>query len=279
MFHVPSGPAVLHLADGLGDALHAVLRLRVRGEPVGHAVAIARLGNPRERHEERGHLLRIPPALRGVLRAQRIGLQLVVATEFHEHHAGADFGEIGKRRDLRNEDAADEHAKRRAHAARVLRRRMARRHVTDFVSEDPDQLRFVVQIREDAARDVDEPARQREGVDRRRIDNREAPRKIRPLGALREPHPELLHVSLQLVVLVQAHLLAHLRIELAAEADLLLLAHEGDLALAGHRIGGARRQQNRGDKGEEESHGRFSVSVSVLSFSFQPPSPGDTATG
>ena len=163
----------------------------MRRQPVRHAVAIGSFGDPRERRQERRHLVGIPSAARRVFGAQRVGLQLVVAPELEKQHAEARLREVAERPHLRHEDAADQHAKRRAHAARVLLRRVARGDVADLVAEHADELRFVVEIRQDAARDVDEPAGQRERIDRRRIDDRKAPRQVRALRASREPHADI----------------------------------------------------------------------------------------
>ena len=65
--------------------------------------------------------------------------------------------------------------------ARVLLRGMTRGDVADLVAEHAGQLRLVVQIRQDAARDVDVAARQREGVDRGAVDNGERPRQVGPV--------------------------------------------------------------------------------------------------
>ena len=104
-----------HFADRLAHALGAVLGLRMRRQPVRCSVAIGRLGDPRERRQKLGYLLRIPSALGRVLCAQRIGLQLVVSSKLQEQDAGAGLGEIGKRPYLRDKDAADEHAELSAH--------------------------------------------------------------------------------------------------------------------------------------------------------------------
>src|SRR5205085_12692853 len=62
---------------------------------------------------------------------------------------------------------------------------------------------------------------------------------------MRQLHADVFDVALQRVILIDAHVPAHFRIHLLAGADLLLLAHEGDLMLSGDRIGGARRGGKR----------------------------------
>ena len=90
---------------------------------------------------------------------------------------------------------------------RVLLHRMPRGDVADLVAEHAGQLRLVVEKRQDAARDVDESARQRERVDRRLIDDGELPRKVRPLRQLRETQPDVADVLCELGIVVDAHLL------------------------------------------------------------------------
>ena len=63
---------------------------------------------------------------------------------------------------------------------------MPRRDVSDLVAEHSRELRLVIEERQDAARDVDEAARQRERVDRGLIHDRELPRQ----GGRRRPPPD-----------------------------------------------------------------------------------------
>ena len=69
-----------------------------------------------------------------------------------------------------------------ARRLRVLLRRVPGRHVADLVAEHAGKLRLVVEVRQDAARDVDVSARQRERVDRRLIDDGKMPRKVGTLA-------------------------------------------------------------------------------------------------
>ena len=145
----------------------------MRRHPVRHAVAIRRLRNPRERRQKRGHFVRDPirpPAVYSAPSASACSSSS--RPNLRNSTPRPPCARSLNGRDLRHEDAADEHAERRAHAARVLLRRVARGDVADLVPEHADELRFVVEIRQDAARDVDEPAGQRERVDGRRIDAR-----------------------------------------------------------------------------------------------------------
>ena len=82
--------------------------------------------------------------------------------------------------------------------ARVsLLRGVARRDVRDLVSENPGKLGLVVEVRQVPLVSVDEPCRQRERVDRRMIDDREAPRQVRTMGQRRETTSDVRHVTLE----------------------------------------------------------------------------------
>ena len=126
------------------------------------------------------------PADGFVSRAELIGLQFVVAAVLQEQQAERLLRDLTER-----PRRGHEHTKRpeRDHAAdrpRVLPHRMPRGDVADLVAEHAGQFGLVVEKRQDAARDVDESARQCERVDRRLIDDGELPRKGGPLRELRE---------------------------------------------------------------------------------------------
>jgi hypothetical protein len=128
---------------------------------------------------------------------------------------------------------------------------MAGGHVPDLVPEDAHELGLVVEKRNDAAREIDEPARQRECVDCRLIDHRELPGKIGPLRQLRQTQAEIAHVALQLGVVVDPHLRFDLRVGVAAERDLLRLAHQRELAASRHRIGRAGGNERHEHEGQQ----------------------------
>ena len=155
-----------HLLHRRLYALHAIFRLRVRLQPIRRPVAIGDLINPRQRREKHRDLGGIPSARGRIFRAERVGLQLVLTAVFQEHGAETGLGKLAERPNLRHEDAADEHAHGCDRRPRILLRGMARGHVPDFMPEHAGQLGLIVQIRQNAARDVDVSARQRERVHR-----------------------------------------------------------------------------------------------------------------
>jgi hypothetical protein len=92
-------------------------------------------------------------------------------------------------------------------------------------------------------------AGQRKCVDGRRIGYRVVPRQRRTFRHRGELHADAADVGLQIGVVIDAHLLLHLRIGLLAGGNFLRLAHQIDLALAG---GGIRRA--RGDDDGEDGY-------------------------
>ena len=210
----------------------------VRREPVGNA-PLAQGVEARQRLQEARHAGRIPAGLGGVLDAQPVGLELVVAAVLEEERAEAGVGQIAERGHAGHEDAGQQHAERAAGRARVLLRHVAGGDVAHLVAEHAGELGLVAQVREQPARDVDEAAGQRERVHGRRVDHGEGPRQVRTVRDGGDPFADAGHVALQLVVVVDAHLATDLGVATAADLDLLGLADEGDLALTGDRVGRA----------------------------------------
>src|SRR5919201_105492 len=75
------------------------------------------------------------------------------------------------------------------------------------------------------------------------------PRKVRAIGDLREAEADGAHVLLELAVAVDAHLLADLGVLRLTDLNLLVLAHERELALARGRIRCAGGRQRAHDGG------------------------------
>src|SRR5262249_34687613 len=74
---------------------------------------------------------------------------------------------------------------------------------------------------------------------------------------VRELHADFLDIALQLLVVIDAHLAAHLGIHLAPDLDFLVLAHERDLTLSGGRVRSAAGSGDRekcGQKRAGQSH-------------------------
>src|SRR5713226_323415 len=132
---------------------------------------------------------------------------------------------------------------------------MAGRDVADLVTQNARELRLVVEKRHDAARDVDIAARERERIHGRRVHDGEVPRKIRSLGLLRETKTDPRHVFLKRTIVVHAHLATDFDVLLLADLQLLVFAHQRELAPARRGVGRARRGQQCGKEcgGEAEA--------------------------
>ena len=246
--------------DGGGRLHHPLPRLRVGREPVGNAPPVAGLGDARERGEHVADAVRVPARRYGVLRAQPVGLALVVASE-PEHQQSepvargvSEAGAAVRRAHRRDEDLRREQAEVRAERAAVGLHGVPRRDVGNLVAEHAGQLGLVVQVGHDAARQVDVAAGKREGVDGRRVDDGEMPVEIGPVGDRGQRVPHLLDEGLQALVRVDAHLAPNLDVRLATDGELLRLADRHELAVAGDRVRGARggdrraRQPHRQDR-------------------------------
>jgi len=173
-----------------------------------------------------------------------IGLQLVSAAVLQEQHAKTLFRELSEWACAGNEDAERNQSDRSTDGTRVLLRRVPCGHVPGLMPEHTGELRFVVEEWKDAARDVNVAARKREGVDRRHIHNRVVPRQIWPFGKLRQFQADAADVFLEIGIVVESHLLLHLRVGFLTCGNLLRLAHQVELTLARGRIGRARIRDN-----------------------------------
>ena len=176
----------------------------MRLQPIRRPVAIGDLINPRQRREKHRDLGGIPSARGRIFRAERVGLQLVLTAVFQEHGAETSLGKLAERPNLRHEDAADEHAHGCDRRPRILLRGMARGHVPDFMPEHTGQLGLIVQIRQNAARDVDVAARNGERIDNGRIEKAEVPAQGGELGNRGQALADRVHVPGNRRVAVEA---------------------------------------------------------------------------
>jgi len=241
-------PLAVDERGGNGPGLdHARPRIGMGGQPVGHA-ARARGIKPRQRFEEARHALRIPARLRGVLHAQAIRFEFVVPSVLEEPRAQAGGGQVAEGPQARYENARQQHADAAARRARVLLRRVPRRDVPHFMAKHASQLRFIAEVREQPARDVDVAARQGERVHGGHIDDGEGPRQCGTMRHAGDALADAAHVALQLVIGVDAHLAANLAVALTPQGNLFGLADERHLAAAGHGIGRAGTRQRRGQQ-------------------------------
>ena len=143
-----------------------------------------------------------------------------------EQHAEAGLRGGGIGRGLGEEDARHRGADAHARLPRVGAGGVAGGDVANLMAEHAGQFRLVVEVRQQAARDVDVAAGQRESVHRRDVDHREAPGQVGAFRGLRQAHADTLHVLLQPAVRVEAHLGPDLRVRLLAQLDLLSLTHQ-----------------------------------------------------
>ena len=246
------GATGLELLHRRLDFLDALQRFGMGGQPVGHAFAVAcGLVQPAQCRQHPRNTFRIPSTARLIPHAQPVCLQLVVAAILQEKQPQCLFRDLSERACRRDKDAETTEKERSTNCARVLSHRVPRRDVPDLVPEHTGKLRFVIQKRQDPARDVDEAAGQRERIHCRLIHNRELPRKVRPFRELGELQADAAHVLLQRRVLVDPYLGFYLGVGFAAQGDLLGLAHQRELALAGDGV----RRACRGDRRHSERCG------------------------
>ena len=224
----------------------------MRGQKVRHA-ALAELVHARERSEKTRDAARVPSSLRRVLHAHTIRLALVVSPVLEKRDAHADRSDVAEGARRRHEDAEREQSKLAAGRARVLLRGMPCRDMRDLMAQHTRKLRLVVQVRQDAARDVDESARERKRVDGLVIDDGKRPRQVGPVRELRETMADVRDVSLQFRIVVHAHLSADFGVVLLADGNLLRFAQKRELAFACDGIGRARREERRNREGGKDA--------------------------
>src|SRR2546430_11864263 len=141
---------------------------------------------------------------------------------------------------------------------------MACNVMTDLMPEHRRQLGFGVQVRQQAAMNVDVAPTDGEGVDRLVIEHEELEIPVRDRRVASHARADHLHVVLQGLVLVQA--VESLDLLVDAPCPLLLALHRGedDVVRAALGIGGAACGAERGgagnDGGECAAHGRDSRS-------------------
>ena len=220
-----------------------IARIRVRLLPLRRLPAAHRVRIPIEHLEERQHLVRVVAALGHEAEAEVVGLRLVGARVFQEQELQPRAGRLAERGDGGRDGRADGEPDLRQLRLAHLVRRMVRDHVPALVAEHRRQLGLAVHVREQPAVDEDRPAREREGVDARVVDDLVRERKV---GAGRNGHllAEIGHVRLELRIVVDAHLLLDLFLRVLAHLDLLGAGHEIELELTGVGIADAGAEQD-----------------------------------
>ena len=164
------------------DALDAVLGLGMRRQPLRQTTAAALLADALQHAEHGRHLAHVVAHTRRVAHAELVGLILVVTAELQEQHLHPGVRERHERARL----VGDDHAQAEPEPDQLLLAHalhgVARGDVADLVSDHAGELRFVLDVRAQAARDEDLAARKRECVDRGIVDDGKRPRQLRALG-------------------------------------------------------------------------------------------------
>ena len=257
--HLGLAEVHLQILETLFGGLLPVPGIRVRLQPFGKLAATGELGDALERLEDVHHLARVVPVVRHVREAELVRLVLVVAAELEEQHLQPGARDLAERRDLRAQHRANAEADGRQLGLADLVRGVARGDVPALVPHHTRELRFGHQRAEDASRDVDRTAGQRERVHRRVLDHVELPGQVLAVRVLRERLPHLADVRRELRVLVQAYALLDVLRGLLAHVDLLRFGDEVQLQVAGRGVahaGGERGACHRG--AEDAEHGTSS---------------------
>ena len=254
---LPPDPLPGHLSrsDPCGDPVPALKRIRVCGEEGGHPPRrLAGTRGIREHLEGLGHRSRVVSLPGHVAEPQVVGLPLVVPPVGEKEEAEPGGGGLCDRGQVGPEDGADAEPDLRELGAAHLADGVTGRHMADLMAEDPREFGLGAEVGEDPPGHVDEPAREREGVDDGVVDDPEGPREIGTLGAERHRLAEPLDVGLPFVVGVEAERGDDLRIRLPPDLDLPVLADKNELTFARRRVDRAPREQSC-KKGEEEETG------------------------
>ena len=154
------------------DRVVAVARVGVAAHPLRAAAAALRL----DRLEHVGHLARVVAGARHDLRAQEVGLPLVLAAVLQEVGAEAELRALrdhaaGGAADDRAENLTGNRADLELLALGRLRRAVPKRDVGDLVRHDAGHLGLGLGRLDHSAIEEHRPARQREGVDLLLVDH------------------------------------------------------------------------------------------------------------
>ena len=134
---------------------------------------------------------------------------------------------------------------------------MAGGDMADLMAHHAREFRLAVHVGEDAAGEIDEAARDREGIHDRVVDDLEIPGEFRALGDARHREADVRDIALQRFVLVEPHAGRDLGGILLAHRDFLGFADQHELALSGHRVRRAPRELDRAQgRGGDGFHGR-----------------------
>src|SRR6185295_16282484 len=132
------------------------------------------------------------------------------------------------------------------------------RAVADLVGERASELVEAVRLGDQAGVDVDEAARQVEGVDGAVVDDEEVPPPVAQRRLRGDPAPHGVQVVERRAVVDEPHLALHLGVHLLARGPLLVGRDEVDPALADARAGAAREEYQDGHHGRGNRQGSSS---------------------
>ena len=213
----------LQLRASCGDVLGSVARVRVVAQPLGPAAA---LGLLLDRLEHPRQIVRVVAGPRHQLRAQEVGLLLVLAAVLEQQRAEAELAALLDRRsdapaDHRAGDRAGERAELRVLGLGRVGGAVPQQDVRQLVGHHAGHLALGRRRFDHAAIHEHRPARQGEGVDVLEVDGLE---RVLELGVVElgrglrhELAPDAGQVVVDLPVLDDGELLAHLRRGLAPE--------------------------------------------------------------
>ncbi len=265
----PGGGGFLHrLVDTLDRARmrrHDVVFVhRSRRQPLHLGLDDALLA---QRAEERHHALRVIAGAAHVADAERVRFELLRARVGLDRHGGDRLPHLhdflrqaeGGRADRARQKPELRHLDRRQTLGGV-----ARVDVADLMRNDAGQLRFVARQDQQAARHVDEPARQREGIDDRGVEDRELVGKLLVFGEARQRLADPVDIALQLAVLVlAAEFLDDLRVLFAPKLDVVFRGIEaGEARPPGRAVDRGAGRQSGAQRGGR--HARKKTPAVVL---------------
>ena len=200
-----------------------MLRAGVIGKELGRRAHL--LLHVREHREEIGQGVRIVSGVVRDLRAQDVRLALVRARVLEQqgvHGEGAHGGDQFSQRVVAQHASQHGHAHRGRQGLRHLAGAVPQRHVRNLVADHARQLRLIVGGLDQAAVHVHVSARKGKRVDVRHVHAFELVGILLAGSKLRQTLPELVQVTVHLLVFQHGKLLFGLLRKLCAELDVVL---------------------------------------------------------
>jgi hypothetical protein len=125
---------------------------------------------------------------------------------------------------------------------------MPSRYVANLMSEDSGQLRLVVHVCQDAAREIYESTRYCKCIHHMAIEYCESPGQIGTMGYFGQLHTDAAEVFLQRRVFNYSKFAQDLRVRSLTNGNLLAFADQGELAAACNRIFDAGYDEKKGQQ-------------------------------